>query len=128
MSAPIGSYVRNWWTGQVVELSDNTSCGTLIRIQSGNWQHIYCHLNGHVEKSDHGRYLIDPEGGIQLWEGQQVSVGARMARVGMTGRTTGPHLHWGLKYGDSYVDPALVLREMYRQNAAMPSPPHINAS
>ena len=33
MAAPLGSYVRNWWTGRVVELSDNTGCGTAIKIQ-----------------------------------------------------------------------------------------------
>lgn len=118
MAAPIGSYVRNWWTGQVVELSDNTACGTSIKIQSGSWQHIYCHLMGHVETATQGRYLIDREGGIVLWQGQAVPVGARIARVGMTGRTTGPHLHWGLVYGNNYVDPALVLQAMFQQQAA----------
>jgi murein DD-endopeptidase MepM/ murein hydrolase activator NlpD len=39
-----------------------------------------------------------------------------MARVGMTGRTTGPHLHWGLMYDNQYVDPALVLNAMYGSN------------
>lgn len=58
--------------------------------------------------------MIDREGGIQIWEGQQIQAGARLGRVGMTGRTTGPHLHWGLKYDDNWVDPALVLRAMYQ--------------
>ena len=118
MAAPVGSYIRNWWSGKVVELSDDTACGTLIKIQSGQWQHIYCHLSGHVEKSAKGRYLIDRAGSIQIWEGQQIPVGARIGRVGMTGRTTGPHLHWGLKYNGNYVDPALVLQQMYKKQAA----------
>lgn len=117
MAAPIGSYVRNWWTGQVVQLSDDDACGTSIKIQSGPWQHIYCHLIGKVETSPQGRYLIDYEGGIILWQGQQVPVAARIGRVGMTGRTTGPHLHWGLMYGNNYVDPALVLQEMFQRQA-----------
>ncbi|MBR8829427.1 MAG: M23 family metallopeptidase [Gomphosphaeria aponina SAG 52.96 = DSM 107014] len=112
LAAPLGSYVRNWWAGQIVELSDNTNCGTSITIQSGHWQHIYCHLIGHVESNADGRYLIDRHGGIQLWEGQIVPSGERIARVGMTGRTTGPHLHWGLIYNDSYIDPAVVIRQM----------------
>ncbi|MGK7874061.1 MAG: M23 family metallopeptidase [Xenococcaceae cyanobacterium] len=118
MAAPLGSYVRNWWTGKVVELSDDTACGTLIKIQSGQWTHIYCHLMGHVETTANGRYLIDRDGGIQLRQGQEVPVGARIGRVGMTGRTTGPHLHWGLMHNNNYVDPALVLREMHKQQTA----------
>jgi murein DD-endopeptidase MepM/ murein hydrolase activator NlpD len=46
-----------------------------------------------------------------------VPVGARIARVGMTGNTTGPHLHWGLKYNGNYVDPYLVVKEMFRLRA-----------
>ena len=117
LAAPVGSYVRNWWAGQVVSLSDHSACGTMVKIQSGQWQHIYCHLNGHIESSAKGRYLLDRSGGIQLWEGQQIPMGSRIGRVGMTGRTTGPHLHWGLKYGSEYVDPALVLQEMFKQQA-----------
>lgn len=117
MAAPQGSYIRNWWAGKVVQVSDKAGCGTHIIIQSGPWKHTYCHMKGHVETQDGGRYLIDREGGIQLWEGQEVSAGTRIGRVGMTGRTTGPHLHWGLKYADNYVDPALVLRAMYAQQS-----------
>ncbi len=115
IAAPNGSYIRSWWTGQVIEVSDNTLCGTSIKIKSGDWTHVYCHMQGHVETAYGQRYLIDRTGGIQVWEGQQVPSGARIGRVGMTGRTTGPHLHWGIKYAGQYVDPALVLRAMYKQ-------------
>lgn len=123
MAAPEGSYIRNWWTGTVVEVTDNTNCGTSVVVESGNWLHIYCHMQGHVESDSNGRFMIDREGGIQIWEGQQVQVGDRVGRVGMTGRTTGPHLHWGLKYDGNWVDPGLVLRAMYagQQQASAPS-------
>lgn len=119
MAAPLGSYVRNWWTGKVVEVSDGTACGTSVIVESGGWRHAYCHLDGHVEKAANGRYLIDRSGGIQIWQGQEIPVGARIGRVGMTGRTTGPHLHWTLKFNGSYVDPALVLKEMFKQQAML---------
>ena len=119
MAAPLGSYVRNWWTGKVVEISDNTACGTSIIVESGSWRHAYCHLDGHVEVSANGRYVIDRSGGIQIWQGQEIPVGARIGRIGMTGRTTGPHLHWSLKFNGSYVDPALVLKEMFKQQAML---------
>lgn len=118
LAAPMGSYIRNWWAGEIVELSDHTACGTMVIIRSGDWKHIYCHLQGRVHQSAQGTFLLDRGGGIQLWMGQQVPTGARIGRIGMTGRTTGPHLHWGLKYSDRYIDPALVLQAMYKQQTA----------
>lgn len=119
LAAPLGSYIRNWWGGRITEMSDHTACGTMVVIQSGEWEHIYCHLKGSVEKTSEGLVLIDREGGIRLKQGQQVSTGTRIGRIGMTGRTTGPHLHWGLKYAGEYVDPGLVLREMYKEQATL---------
>jgi murein DD-endopeptidase MepM/ murein hydrolase activator NlpD len=115
MAAPEGSYIRNWWAGKVVEVSDDSACGTSVVIQSGNWEHVYCHMRGHVETSNGKRYMLDRSGGIQIFEGQIMPAGARIGRVGMTGRTTGPHLHWGLKYTGQWVNPALVLRAMYAE-------------
>lgn len=115
LAAPMGSYVRSWWSGQVVDLSDHTGCGTMIRIKSGKWTHVYCHLMGTVENTSKGRALIDRGGGIVLFLGQNVPAGARIGRVGMTGRTTGPHLHWELLYNDNHIDPADILRQMFAQ-------------
>ncbi len=123
LAAPEGSYIRNWWTGKVVEVSDNSACGTSVVVESGEWEHIYCHMSGYVESSDSKKYLLDRSGGLQIFEGQVVPAGTRIGRVGMTGRTTGPHLHWGLKFSGKWVDPALVLRAMYAeqtQTAALP--------
>lgn len=117
LAAPQGSYVRSWWAGKVIKVADKSGCGTHVIIQSGEWEHTYCHMKGHVAIQGSNRYLIDREGGVQIWQGQQVSGGTRIGRVGMTGRTTGPHLHWGLKYSNNYVDPALVLRAMYAQQS-----------
>ncbi|WP_081972491.1 M23 family metallopeptidase [Leptolyngbya sp. KIOST-1] len=120
LAAPNGSYIRNWWTGEVLWVEDQGACGTSLAIKSGEWTHIYCHMHGHVEGSGQNKVLVDRNGGIQLRPGQTVPAGARIGRVGMTGRTTGPHLHWGLKYQDNWVDPALVLRAMYvGQQAAL---------
>lgn len=43
-------------------------------------------------------------------EGQLVRRGQRLGQVGATGRVSGPHLHWGVRIGDLYVDPRSVLR------------------
>lgn len=113
LAAPRGSYIRNWWTGTVVEVSDDSNCGTSVVVEAGEWLSIYCHMEGYVEVANGERYMIDREGGLRIAEGSVVQAGERVGRVGMTGRTTGPHLHWGLKYNNNWVDPALVLRAMY---------------
>jgi murein DD-endopeptidase MepM/ murein hydrolase activator NlpD len=132
IAAPEGSYIRSWWTGTVIKVGDHNACGTHIVIQSGEWQHTYCHMQGEVETAYGRRYLVDRAGGIQIAEGQQIPGGYRIGRVGMTGRTTGPHLHWGLKYSNNYIDPAAVLQAMFSQQqlargAASPSNPKQSA-
>lgn len=112
-AAPDGAYIRNWWNGRVISVSDHTACGTAVRVQSGSWIHVYCHMKGFVARDSSGPYMIDKAAGIRIRQGQQVVAGQRIGRVGMTGRTTGPHLHWTLKYQGKYVDPAIVLRTMY---------------
>ena len=42
-------------------------------------------------------------------EGQQVAPGDPIARVGATGRATGPHLDWRINWFEVRLDPALVL-------------------
>ena len=112
-AAPTGSYIRSWWSGRVTRVSDNTACGTSVRVQSGSWIHVYCHMKGYVGSDGRGRYIVDRGSGLSIRQGQTVRAGQRLGRVGMTGRTTGPHLHWTLKFQGKYVDPAVVLRAMY---------------
>jgi len=43
-------------------------------------------------------------------EGDLVRTGAMLGRVGSTGRSTGPHLHWGVIINGARVDPFSLLR------------------
>ena len=74
-------------------------------------------MEGYVDDSRNGTFLLDRDGGVQLSLGQQIPAGTRIGRIGMTGRTTGPHLHWVLKHNGGYVDPALVIKEMFKRQA-----------
>ncbi len=122
IAAPSGSYIRNWWDGEVVEVSDDSACGTSVVVESGEWTHVYCHMQGYVTTEQGRRVFVDGSGGLRIAEGQMVQTGDRIGRVGMTGRTTGPHLHWGMRYQGEWVDPGLVLQAMAdgQRRAALP--------
>ena len=47
---------------------------------------------------------------IDVKEGQHVIAGERLGLSGATGRVTGPHLHWAVRWQGAYLDPAKLLR------------------
>jgi len=61
---------------------------------------------------DHGDGLISMYfhlSRVSVEEGQTVSRGQPIGAVGATGRATGPHLHFGIRWRRARVDPALLL-------------------
>ncbi|MEL7197881.1 MAG: M23 family metallopeptidase [Pseudomonadota bacterium] len=49
---------------------------------------------------------------IAVEKGQSVKQGQYIGNVGSTGRSSGPHLHWGLKWNDARLDPLLFAGPM----------------
>jgi murein DD-endopeptidase MepM/ murein hydrolase activator NlpD len=49
---------------------------------------------------------------VDVREGQMVRQGEKIGMVGATGRATGPHLHWGMKWNEARIDPASVAGPM----------------
>jgi murein DD-endopeptidase MepM/ murein hydrolase activator NlpD len=47
---------------------------------------------------------------IDIKEGQRVATGDQLGLSGATGRVTGPHLHWAVRWQNAYLDPAKLLR------------------
>lgn len=54
---------------------------------------------------------------IDVKPGDRIEKGAVLGAVGATGRATGPHMHWSLKWGDRLVDPQLVAGDMLEADA-----------
>jgi murein DD-endopeptidase MepM/ murein hydrolase activator NlpD len=72
-------------------------------------------LEGNLLIVDHGGGLSSAFlhlSRIDVREGERVTAGQRIGTVGATGRATGPHLHWGLRWRGARLDPLLVAGPM----------------
>ena len=70
------------------------------------------YLSGDTVVIDHGLGLYSLYfhlSEIDVKQGDDVSAGALIGRVGATGRVTGPHLHWGLIVNEAKVNPLEIL-------------------
>jgi len=68
-------------------------------------------LEGNLLMLDHGMGLNSAFlhlSRIDVKPGDHVRQGQPIGASGMTGRATGPHLHWALRWGDAKLDPMLV--------------------
>lgn len=69
-------------------------------------------LEGHLLMIDHGMGLNSAFlhcSALLVKEGDTVRQGQIVGRVGATGRASGPHLHWGMKWNSARVDPKLLI-------------------
>ena len=75
---------------------------TLISTEGDYGNHIKIQVNDVIILYAHCKELLVKEGDVIL-QGQEI------ATVGSTGNSTGPHLHFEIRYQDRYVDPELIL-------------------
>lgn len=71
-------------------------------------------FSGNAVFLDHGNGLISMYFHLHevfVEQGDEVSRGRLIGTVGSTGRSTGPHLHFGVRWQGERVDPALLLGE-----------------
>lgn len=93
IAAPVGTPVRAPLAGTVIDTGDYFFNGNTVFVDHGRGMiSMYCHLSA-----------------IDVKPGQHVAAGTTLGKVGMTGRVTGPHLHWGLSLNRAWVDPELFV-------------------
>lgn len=96
IAAPIGTPVVAPLDGTVMETGDYFFNGKTVFINHG--QGLISMLN-HLSR-------ITVERGVYVRQGQ------KLGEVGMSGRVTGPHLHWTISLNNSRIDPALFVPEI----------------
>lgn len=72
-------------------------------------------LEGNMVMISHGFSLVSVLmhlSKIQVSTGDRVTQGQAIGLVGMTGRATGPHLHWGMTWNAARIDPLLLVGPM----------------
>lgn len=73
----------------------------------------YFFFNGKTVFLDHGQGLITAYihlSKINVKQGDEIKQGEVLGLVGQTGRTTGPHLHWGVYLTSTAINPRLLLK------------------
>lgn len=94
----LGDPVRATAAGIVTQAGWSGGYGRMVEIDHGNgFATRYGHLSA-----------------IDVQEGQSVHIGQIVGRIGMTGRTTGPHLHYETRVDGEPVDPQRFLRAATR--------------
>jgi len=94
IAVPRGSAVRSNTHGIVLAVGDYFFNGKTVFVDHGNGLiSMYCHLDDFAVEA-----------------GTSVSKGQRLGSSGMTGRASGPHLHWSVILNGAMVDPELFVK------------------
>jgi len=110
---------RRMFNGKLASIHKGTdfhaATGTLVRASNSGVVVLArkLYFEGNCIVIDHGLGLYTLSmhlSRIDVHEGEHVRTGQLLGLSGATGRVTGPHLHWAVRWEDAYLDPVKLLK------------------
>ena len=92
IGAVTGTSIKSAIDGTVIEACYEGEYGNCVKVKNGTILTVYAHCSS-----------------LCVSNGQKVSQGQEIAKVGATGKATGPHLHFEIRNENRYIDPKLIL-------------------
>jgi murein DD-endopeptidase MepM/ murein hydrolase activator NlpD len=93
MAGKMGDPVKAAMRGTVLHIANNPNLGNFVILKHGEYQTLYAHLSAFSVKT-----------------GETVEQGQEIGKIGDTGYTTGPHLHFEVFHNGNRINPLDLVR------------------
>jgi hypothetical protein len=88
IAVTVGTPVLATMSGRVVQAGNYGAWGNMVMVQNGPWEIIVAHLSQ-----------------VNVVLGQEIAAGMVLGKSGNTGFSTGPHVHYEVRYNGMPIDP-----------------------
>ncbi|RLL50566.1 M23 family metallopeptidase [Mariprofundus sp. EBB-1] len=93
IAAPAGTVIEAPLAGRILMVADMYLNGKTVAIGHGNGLvSVFSHMQSTAVK-----------------QGEWVKTRQKIGEVGTTGRSTGPHLHWGIRFNNARINPESIV-------------------
>ena len=93
LAVPKGKNIYSPADGHVKSAFTDSTCGKGVKItHADGYETVYCHMSEHTVKT-----------------GDSVVAGCLIGKVGSTGRSTGPHLHYSVRLNGTAINPVKLM-------------------
>ena len=87
-----GTSIKAAMVGIVSVAEENSEYGKFIKIVNGDVMTVYAHCKT-----------------LKVKVGDKIKIGQTIATVGSTGKSTGPHLHFEIRFKNRFINPRLII-------------------
>ena len=93
IAARSGTNIKSAISGTVIVAEENGEYGKFIKIENKGVMTVYAHCKK-----------------LKVKVGDEIKIGQTIATVGSTGNSTGPHLHFEIRFENRFINPRLLIK------------------